>query len=70
MFKVEVGIIGTVYQGLSNSEAEKTYDEYCELSHGLIGQPANQPVTMWFGNELLHSYEPDSDDFGINDCND
>lgn len=67
LFKVEVGLVGVVYSGPSNTEAENTYEEYCEQSHSLVGNAANQPVTMWFQNEVLHSYQPDSDDFGIDD---
>jgi hypothetical protein len=67
LFKVEVGLVGIVYQGPSNSEAENIYEEYCEQSFSLVGNAANQPVTMWFQNEVIHSYDPESDDFGIDD---
>jgi hypothetical protein len=57
MFSVIVGNLGTVYDGDDFSEAEKTYDEYVEMSHCAFGRASSQEVILMANGEVEFHYE-------------
>lgn len=57
MFSVIVGNLGTVYDGDDFAEAEKTYDEYVEMSHCQFGRASSEEVILMKNGEVEFHYE-------------
>lgn len=60
-YQVIVGNVGTVYDGVDESEAEKTYNDYVELSKSGYGRAGNEDVS------LMRDGEPLKEHFGRHD---
>jgi len=57
MLKVVIGNIGTVYEGLSIKQAEKTYYEYVKQSMKYHGRAAGEGVVLIKNGEIeLETY--------------
>lgn len=52
-FSVIVGNIGTVYDGNSQTEAQRVYAAYVADSINGIGRAANEEVTLWVDGEII-----------------
>jgi len=56
-YEVTVGNIGMVYSGMNFDVADKTFDEYVELSKSNYGRAAGEQVALWENGEPLFEHE-------------
>ena len=57
--QIIVGNIGTVYDGDSETEAQKNYNEYVDQSKNNYGSAAGEEVTWIEDNEIREEYIPE-----------
>lgn len=57
-YKVTVGNIGEVFEGLNKEEAYKTYKEYIGMSMKKYGRAAGEPVCLWQNGEPKEEHNP------------
>ncbi len=59
MYTVNVGNVGTVYNGTDWSKANDKYNAYVEISKAGVGRVGNEPVYFITDNEIMREYQPE-----------